>query len=49
MDVSVELFLENGYDRTTTRQILQRADILNGSLYNIYHGKEEIFADIGIE
>ena len=46
MDVSVELFLENGYDRTTTRQILQRADILNGSLYNIYHGKEEIFADI---
>ncbi|WP_400201575.1 TetR/AcrR family transcriptional regulator, partial [Candidatus Methanarcanum hacksteinii] len=46
MDVSVELFLENGYDKTTTRQILHRADILNGSLYNIYHGKEEIFADI---
>ena len=46
MDVSVELFLENGYEKTTTRQILQKAGILNGSLYNIYHGKEEIFADI---
>lgn len=46
MDVSVELFFENGYEKTTTRQILQRAGILNGSLYNIYHGKEEIFADI---
>ncbi|MGN0099220.1 MAG: TetR/AcrR family transcriptional regulator [Candidatus Methanomethylophilaceae archaeon] len=46
LDVSVELFLENGYEKTTTRQILQKAGILNGSLYNIYHGKEEIFADI---
>lgn len=49
MDASVELFLENGYDKTTTRQILQKAGILNGSLYNIYHNKEEIFADIIIE
>ncbi len=46
MDVSVKLFFENGYEKTTTRQILQRAGILNGSLYNIYHGKDEIFADI---
>lgn len=43
---SVELFIEQGYEKTTTRQILQRVGILNGSLYNIYDGKDDIFSDI---
>lgn len=46
IDASMELFVEQGYDKTTTRQILQRVGILNGSLYNIYRSKDEIFADI---
>ncbi len=46
LEESVKLFLEQGYEKTTTRQILQRVGILNGSLYNIYKSKEEIFSDI---
>lgn len=46
LEESVKLFLEQGYERTTTRQILQRVGILNGSLYNIYKSKEDIFSDI---
>lgn len=46
LEESVKLFLEQGYEKTTTRQILQRVGILNGSLYNIYRSKEDIFSDI---
>lgn len=46
LDASINLFMEQGYEKTTTRQILQRVGILNGSLYNIYRSKEEIFSDI---
>lgn len=42
LDVSIELFLDNGYDKTTTRHITQKAGILNGSLYNIFRSKDEI-------
>ncbi len=42
----MKLFMEQGYEKTTTRQILDRVGILNGSLYNIYHSKEDIFADL---
>lgn len=48
LDASLELFIEQGYEKTTTRQIIQRVGILNGSLYNIYKSKDDIFADIGI-
>ena len=43
MKASVELFVEQGYEKTTTRQILQKVSILNGSLYNIFRNKEDIF------
>lgn len=46
LDASLELFLEQGYEKTTTRQVLQEVGILNGSLYNIYKSKEDIFADL---
>ncbi len=46
LEESMKLFLEQGYEKTTTRQILQRVGILNGSLYNIYRNKEAIFTDI---
>lgn len=44
LDVAVELFIEQGYDKTTTRQIIQKAGILNGSLYHLFKNKEEIFS-----
>lgn len=46
LDASLELFLEQGYEKTTTRQVLQKIGILNGSLYNIYKSKGDIFADL---
>ncbi len=38
-----EMFIEQGYERTTMRQIAYRAKILNGSLYNLFASKDEIF------
>ena len=49
LDVSVELFIEQGYEKTTTRQIIHKAGILNGSLYNIFKNKEEIFSEAIVE
>ena len=46
LDASIRLFMEQGYEKTTTRQILNEVGILNGSLYNIYKSKEDIFSDI---
>lgn len=42
MRISLELFLTKGYDKTTTRDIITKAGILNGSLYNRFRNKEEI-------
>ena len=41
--VAFELFMEQGYDKTTMRQIAYRAKILNGSLYNLFPSKDHIF------
>ena len=46
LEESIRLFMEQGYEKTTTRQIIQGVGILNGSLYNIYKSKEAIFTDI---
>ena len=42
MDVSLELFLKKGFEETTTRDIIAKAGILNGSLYNRFKNKDEI-------
>ncbi|MDO5861443.1 MAG: TetR/AcrR family transcriptional regulator [Thermoplasmata archaeon] len=49
LDASIELFIKNGYEKTTTRQIIQKAGILNGSLYNLFEGKDQIFSDVMME
>lgn len=46
MVASWELFLEKGYNETTTRDIIRKAGILNGSLYNRFKSKEEILLAI---
>ncbi|MDY6903403.1 MAG: TetR/AcrR family transcriptional regulator [Thermodesulfobacteriota bacterium] len=42
LDVSRELFLAQGYKKTTTRQILARAGIKNGTLYHFFRSKDHI-------
>ena len=46
LKVSMELFYDFGYEKTTARQIAQRSGILIGSLYNIFPSKGEIFKAI---
>jgi AcrR family transcriptional regulator len=42
LDVAEQLFIELGYDRTTTRAIAARADVSVGSLYQFFPDKEAI-------
>jgi len=49
MAASMELFYKKGYQKTTTRDIIKKAGILNGSLYNRFKSKEEILLNIVID
>jgi AcrR family transcriptional regulator len=49
LDVSRELFLLQGYQKTTTRQILAKAGIKNSSLYHFFKSKEHIFLHLASE
>jgi AcrR family transcriptional regulator len=40
--ISRRLFLEQGYENTSIRQILKKADLSTGSLYHFFKNKEEI-------
>ncbi len=46
LKAAMELFFEKGYEKTTTRDIVLSAGILNGSLYNRFKSKEEILLAI---
>ncbi len=46
LDSAVELFFTKGYEKTTTRDIIVKAGILNGSLYNRFRSKEDILYNI---
>ena len=43
INTSKDLFIIQGYKDTTTRQIIDRAGIRNGTLYHFFKNKEEIF------
>ena len=45
-DISRNLFIRNGYDNTSVRDILTQAGISTGSLYNFFRNKEEILLSI---
>lgn len=49
LEISRDLFIEQGYKQTTTRQIIQKADVLNGSLYHFFENKEDIFKHIIVD
>lgn len=40
--ISRRLFLEQGYDRTSIRQILKKSGLSTGSLYHFFKNKEEL-------
>jgi AcrR family transcriptional regulator len=40
--ISRKLFLEQGYENTTVRQVLKKAHLSTGSLYHFFKNKEEI-------
>ena len=46
LDAAMELFYEKGYDETTTRDIIKKTGILNGSLYNRFPSKGDILLAI---
>ncbi|WP_317195397.1 TetR/AcrR family transcriptional regulator [Rufibacter roseolus] len=46
MDTALELFAEQGFDRTSIRQIAAKAGISLGLLYNYYPSKEDLLKEI---
>lgn len=49
LSAALELFYTKGYEATTTRDIVAKAGILNGSLYNRFKSKEDILLSIVTE
>lgn len=46
LEAAAQLLIGQGYDRTSTNQIAERAGVSIGSLYEYFPGKEAIFAEI---
>lgn len=44
LETAKKLFLEQGYKKTTIRQIVENSGITSGSIYNLFENKDEIFA-----
>lgn len=45
LDAAIELFLEKGYSKTTTREIAEASGMERGHLYYYYRKKEDILFD----
>lgn len=41
-DAAVQLFIDNGFHKTTTRQIARKAGVSIGSLYEYIASKEDV-------
>jgi AcrR family transcriptional regulator len=46
LDAAEACFHEKGHERTTTRDILERAGISNGTLYHYFESKEDLAASL---
>lgn len=46
LDVALELFARNGYDRTSVREIARLADLSQAGLLHYFSSKEELFAEV---
>ncbi|MTI68683.1 MAG: TetR/AcrR family transcriptional regulator [Firmicutes bacterium] len=46
LEVSKELFLDKGYDKTTSKEIAKRCELGVGTVYNYFESKADIFLAI---
>ncbi|MFL7792912.1 MAG: TetR/AcrR family transcriptional regulator [Anaerolineae bacterium] len=46
LDAAAEVFAEKGFARATTKEIADRADISEGTIYNYFDSKEDLLIDI---
>lgn len=46
LNTAKRLFLEQGYKKTTIRQIVQESGITSGSIYNLFDNKDAVFSAI---
>lgn len=46
LSACVQLFLEKGYQKTTTVEILKKAGVTPSTFYNIYHTKGSILTEL---
>jgi len=46
LDVALELFVEQGYDKTSLRQIADRLGVTKAALYYHFERKEDIFLEL---
>ena len=46
LQTCVRLFLENGYHKTTTSQILKEAQVSSSSFQNLFHSKEGVLLEL---
>ena len=44
-----ELFVQQGYKKTTIRQIVEKSGVLTGSIYYFFKNKEDIFQSLVME
>ena len=49
LDAARQLFTENGFEATTTREIAHAADIATGTLFNYFASKEAVMACLASE
>jgi AcrR family transcriptional regulator len=46
LDVALDLFSRNGYDRTSVREIARRVDLSQAGLLHYFNSKEELFTEV---
>ncbi len=46
LTTAMQVFMENGYEKTSVRMILEKADIVTGSFYHFFASKEELFEEV---
>ena len=46
LDAALDLFSQNGYDRTSVREIARRVDLSQAGLLHYFSSKEELFTEV---
>ncbi len=49
LNTSRKLFIEQGYKKTTVRQIIKKADVTTGSFYHFFKNKDEVLSFMVLE